>query len=266
MSSIIAPLLASGKESHSLDTSNIRCVLPKLCIAGIVHVLLSLRLHHFADRYFPLLLGPSMYIGARPKTQVMEIAFGVQLALEKMLDDRSNGCCVQADVKQYFDPIGVLSIANWLEAQHFPKSIIAAIIRQQLTQLIFRHDKPHACAENVSRNKALSTLTGFRVAGALARIPIVALALAHVDAWRQHLFHAAMSMASWLDNLLFMGRTYTCAMEMAMQFEIWLRENWNIDLKPTSKKVCLPPNHEPVDIPTSRSQVDILEVLGYPIS
>ena len=62
----------------------------------------------------------------------MEIAFGLQLGIQKSLDWESWGCIGQMDLLQFFYNLPLVKIALWLRPKGVPQSLIAAILRHQV--------------------------------------------------------------------------------------------------------------------------------------
>ena len=57
------------------------------------------------------------YVGAVPGSQALNIAWSMQVCVEKGLDDQSRFGCAQMDIKQYYDSLPVFAIVKWLQAR-----------------------------------------------------------------------------------------------------------------------------------------------------
>ena len=86
-------------------------------------------------------------------------------------------------------------------------------------------------------------MTGSRVAGALARIPVELMAKLHVDKWEKHAFMGKLIMSTWIDNFFVMARSLRGGMEVMQDAETYLRNRWNLSFKASSKMVMLPKDH-----------------------
>jgi hypothetical protein len=73
-----------GKNSSLAEASEIRAIIPLPCVLQIADALFAKRLHDFIDEKLPL--APGCWVGARPYTQILDIANGLHLVVEKGLD------------------------------------------------------------------------------------------------------------------------------------------------------------------------------------
>ena len=157
--------------------------------------------------------------------------------MEKGLDNASQACITQADIRSYFDSLPVLKILLWLSSRGVRKALLAAIVRAQiLTQLVLTigaYSKP-------IMNRSAGGLTGSLVALLLARVPVEST----LFELRNDLSHFALDVgtgnlcaASYIDNLYTTGTgvsSSTAAMEMILAH---LRDVWGLFAKPGSKEV-----------------------------
>ena len=108
MSSFSVPGLLYGKSNDHPNVSDIRGVFPLPAVLQVVDVLLSKVVQQIADVFEPKV--PGAFIGARPKTQTLDIAHGVHLVLEKGLDCRSMAAAAQMDIAKYYDTISLVLV------------------------------------------------------------------------------------------------------------------------------------------------------------
>ena len=250
--SIIAKLMASntssqaqivharvfGKLSAHTEVDETRVILPLGAIAQIADVLISCRLNSCIDRLLPPVSGT--FIGARPKTQSAEIAVAAQLWAEKSLDCGSIGALVQEDVRWHFDTLSIPSIMQWLLKHDVEPALVGAALRaQMLPQIMIRCQ----AAECVISGRATGGLTGSRVAGSLARIPIEQT-LATVARMAGSQGFAAgevrLTLASYVDNIFVLGKDGPSAVLIADKFEELLASQWKQTIKPSSREIMVP--------------------------
>ena len=157
------------KESATAYAAKLSAILPLPAVLQVIDVLLARMLTEHIDKALHHV--DDTFIGARPLTQTLDIAHGVQFVIEKCLDDKSQGGVAQMDVEKYYDSLDGLLICRWLEGHGVPRSICACALRHQILPQV-RLCAGSACVPIPYRT--IGTLTGSRVAGALGRIPVEA--------------------------------------------------------------------------------------------
>ena len=168
-----------------------------------------------------------------------DIAGALSLALERMLDGRSNGGMAQADVERYYDNINVPKCCLWLRNRGVPPPLCAAILRVQL--LVPVHIRAaNACAKIQCR--CSGALTGTRVAGALGRIPTVATAIKRLHAWHRWLWEGPLRMgiAVYVDNIFAVGSSPGAACAILDDMGQHLAKDWGLRWKPSSRSALVP--------------------------
>ena len=252
---------AFGKESANTKATAVRVIFPQTAILQIGDVLLATKLQLFLNTDFQ----PSKFIweGARPKTQQMDIIFGLSLFVEKALDLESQGAIAQEDDQQHYDTISCIRIFRWLIAQGCPSSVAAACLRHQVLPPILLNMSGFT---SVVINRCSGGLTGSRVAGQLGRIPVQATLRQNLDdflklAWFYE--GVALAAATFVDNVYFMSTSVGKATQMADLFEERLLHDWCQHIKPSSKEV-LPVFGAPHTEPTSEAWkvLSSMSVLG----
>ena len=88
-----------GKESSITDAKHLRAILPLPAVLQVIDVLVNDIVIGFVCRAFPAVDGT--FIGARPQTQALDIAHGLQSVVEKELDNKSEGAVAQMDIQSY---------------------------------------------------------------------------------------------------------------------------------------------------------------------
>ena len=226
----------TGKDSAVPVCSKVRLLLPQGSILSVLDVLLSSRLHQFINKELTSNIQRSIYVGARPGTQTMEIAFGLQLAIEKGLDLNSQCCIGQLDLLTYYDALPLRKIAVWLIGRGFPKPWVAAILRHQAAVAVKIAVKGSSERPSVG-GRGLGGLTGSRTACALARIPVEVAALTCGTKWSKLGFQHTISMAFWVDNVFVVCDSPSHAVKMLEEFQNYMASAWNLQVKPSSRAI-----------------------------
>ena len=157
-----------AKQGGAIPPEKTRAILPMPVILSMLDMILASRLEKVLD---PLVqsLPASFVIGARRKTQMLDVTFPLSLVIEKGLDMHSKAVVASGDIKQYFDYVNVLSIAHWLVKHFYKLQDIAALVSIQCLPSI---TLSIAGREFVHRFRGSGLVTGTRVAVQLARIPV----------------------------------------------------------------------------------------------
>ena len=120
MSEIVVSGRAFGKESSVTPATALRAILPLPAVMQVLDVLLPAAVEDHVSRVLPAV--PECFVGARPRTQCLDIAHGLQTVIEKGLDNFGGAAVAQADIEKYYDSLPVLRIARWLIAHGTPPS------------------------------------------------------------------------------------------------------------------------------------------------
>ena len=229
--------LAFGKEGSHAKTSSVRVIVPQTAFLQLADVVLSVKLQTFLATQFR----PSKFVfeGARPRTQSMDIVFGIALLVEKSLDLRSEGAVAQLDVKQHYDTLSCMLIYKWLVSHGFPPSYATACLRHQLLPSISIKVASFAA---MLGQRSKGALTGSRVAGQLGRIPVQATLLDLHDvlcklSW--NFDDVALVAASFVDNVYFAGGSPYKAAQMGDLFAQRLLSQWGQSVKQGSQQVLV---------------------------
>ena len=99
-----------GKESHEPIASECRAILPLPSLLTLADIIVSTKLQKWLCSNFKV--PKSVFIGGRPGTQCLDIAFGTQLVVEKGLDEKSAGAISSCDIRRFYDSICVLSVCG----------------------------------------------------------------------------------------------------------------------------------------------------------
>ena len=209
----------TGSEPNLIDVS---LLLPQSTILGVCDALLSTYSNTFISSTIPIDYDSGIFIGGRPKTQPLDIMHVAQLIVEKGIDDNSHACLAQADVRKYYDSLPMMHLLHWLLQKGADKARVFACMRHQLMTTI-RVRLPHSTISPLARNRSVGRLTGSRVAGSSAQLPIEEMLVTFAASWISRGFAKRVSVASWIDNLLSFSSSVGGAVGMLEECEEHLR-------------------------------------------
>ena len=199
-------------------------------------------------------------------TQTMDIISGLSLMVEKSLDLESLGAIAQEDVKQHYDTIHLVRIFHWLVAQGLSTSLAATFLCHQLLpgiKISMMGSSAMIC------NRCRGGLTGSRVAGQLGRVPVQATVYSLLPSFRKLAWSfegVTLAVASFVDNLYFVAPTAWKATRMADLFAEGVSQNWDQDIKPTSRQVLPVFGAEATDVTSEAWEtLSCMKVLGHAI-
>ena len=153
-----------------------------------------------------------MWLGACAFTQVLDIAHGLSSVVEKGLDYESKGAVAQSDIRQFYDSVNLLRIFRYLVSKGLPKSLAAACMRHQLLpQINVKFGAYSTCVGN----RSVGCLTGSRLAGMAARVPVEHVCVERANIWSEWGFttpHGVLTVSTYVDNLFAAGKScyYAC--------------------------------------------------------
>lgn len=254
-----------GKTAGITQLFDVRLILPHSSLMGLLDCLLAARLNVFIDEILPRKPNHHSFVGARPHTQVLDIAHICQTAVEKGIDSKSNCAIAQGDVEKYFDSLQLFKILRWLHRFSFPGHVLCGVFRLQVftTLYVMLAD---SCTKKQVRCRHIGGLTGSRTAVALARIPIEQMLVTLDEALKTNAFLGRVSIGCYVDNLFAIGNSITGAVNMLQDCEAYLQEHWNLRLKPSSLEVMPVAGYGDVEEFSERwTLVSGFKVLGHRI-
>ncbi len=74
--------------------------------------------------------------GAHPNTQCLEIATNLHICIEKILEAKSEGAIIQADIKRFYDCIRVIRCCRLLISKGADAAKVIAILRFQIASTV----------------------------------------------------------------------------------------------------------------------------------
>jgi hypothetical protein len=227
-----------GKESSVSAVNKLRAILPLPALMQVVDVLLPLLLEQHLSAVLPRT--PGCLVAGRPGSQVLDISHAVQCVLEKGLDDFGAAAAAQCDIQQFYDSLPLILILLWLVDKGVPSPLVAAAIRHQMCPQV---TLVAGAARAVILDRCVGGLTGSRVAGMLARIPVESCLADRAAFWRKWGFRISgdgdagivLCCATYIDNCFAVSRTPAGAVAILEDLEESLWSRRNLTMKPSSR-------------------------------
>ena len=138
--------------------------------------MLSQALNEFIDSTLPRVPNGHVFVGARPKSQVLGITFMCQTAVEKGIDNASNCALAQGDISKFYDSLPLFLLYRWLVEEGFDIPTLHAVFRHQAVTTVLISLR-HSLLKSHIQGRSVGGLTGSRTAGALARVPVESMLL-----------------------------------------------------------------------------------------
>ena len=112
-------------------------------------------------------------------------------------------------------------------------------------------------------NRCVGGLTGSRVAGACGRIPVEQTIADRHSIWNKWAFAGRITMSVYIDNLYSAASSAHGATTIIQDAEDYLRDNWNLKIKPSSKVVMPVIGHDPGTLSPSWNISPVFIALGH---
>ena len=127
--SVVLPIASSKSEMSSITiqgrvfakcqgamlATKTRAILPLPSILTILDCIFAYWWQPVIDALFPQL--DSVFIGARPHTQTLDIMHGLQSVIEKGLDAHGCSAIAQMDIRRYYDSIPIVRVYRYFVAK-----------------------------------------------------------------------------------------------------------------------------------------------------
>ena len=255
--------LVFGKESANTDIQDTRVILPLPSILGLLDAILPCIIEPIISRLFPIPHG--VWFGALPKTQVLDIAHGLSAVIEKGLDLESSGAVGQSDIRQFFDTNDILRVFEFLVLNGLSQAVAAACVRHQLLPKI---SLQFGNGTAVIKDRCIGSLTGSRLAGMAARVPVHHTCCIREPIWREYGFSTntgKLTMSTYVDNLFVAGRSCHGVAKFLDDAEAFLLSQWNLTIKPSSRLILAPLHSADTEVeaPAKYPVVQAMRVLGH---
>ena len=208
----------------------------------------------------------SVFIGARPFTQVLDIMHGLQAVIEKGLDSHGEAAVAQMDIKRYYDSIPTLRIFIFLAKASNNPAAAACLLRLHMCPIVA------LCFSNVCVNvtgRSIGVLTGTRTAGLVGRVPVEDIIHKRHHIWEEWCFRtdsSALALATYVDNIFSTGRSADDAVAILKDCELQLAHHWALVIGSDSKSFMAALGAQPPDDQTvewAHHSGDTFEALGH---
>ena len=253
--------LVLGKVSAIAKVEETRAVLPLPAVMQVMDSVLLLACQGWVDAALPEV--PECFVGARPRTQCLDIARGLQSVIEKGIDNFGQSAIAQADIERYYDSLPSLRIARWLGAHGVPVEMAACLLRHQMLPKV---TLCAGAAEAIVTGRCEGGLTGSRVAGLFGRIPVESTMAERRLVWRARGFQAddhVLCVCSYVDNLFSASGSLHGAISILDDFEAQLERNWGLRIKPSSRSCMAAAGTGPEELPEKWPRVHEFAALGH---
>ena len=185
-----------GKKASLSTLHDVWPILSQGALMSILDVLLANKLNSLVGQLLSRLPGCHTFIGARPRTQILDITHACQTAVEKGIDNRSECAIAQNDVEKYYDNVQRSLLLAWLFNKGGDPALITASFRHQActsSKISF----PAASSNKRIHGRHTGGLTRSRVAVALFRIPIDEMILCLREELKESAFLNAISVGTY---------------------------------------------------------------------
>ena len=220
-----------AKKAGAVPAAKTRVIMPLPVAAALADAILETVLETYVEQIFPAVDG--FWEGARKGTQSLEITAGLQLVIEKGLDEESRSAIAAADIKAFYDSYSVLAIIRFLADKGFPGAWGAALLRLHcLPRMVLCVARTH---EVTLQGRTIGAMTGSRSARAMGRVPVLATVADRIHVWRQWAYtcrigsaHHTFVLCSYVDNLYATAHERASACAILDDCEAHLTANWGL--------------------------------------
>ena len=224
-----------GKGTPRPMLKEIRAVVPQTAVMGIADVVIATRLEDDIDKIHGKRDG--IMSGGGRKTQVLDVAMGMSLCIEKGMDRRSAAVAAQMDIEAYYDKLPVVLVAELLLEKGADPAVVEAAVRHQMLCQI------NINVKNTNRRmktRSSGGLTGSRVGGQLARVPVEQMMRDNFEMLKRASFDCGegrfVGPGSWVDNLYLLGASATTVAHTMTNIEQYLQTRWHLRINTAVEK------------------------------
>ena len=172
-----------AKAGGAVPASKTRAILPLPGILTIIDCILFNYWQPVVDELFPNV--SSVFIGARPHTQCLDIMHGLQSVIEKGLDMHGHAASAQMDIRRYYDSIPVLRVFRHLVRLGGDRGCAGCLLRLHCCPTV---ELCFGSAAVTIQARSVGALTATRTAGVLGRIPVEDVIKNRHHVWEQFCF------------------------------------------------------------------------------
>ena len=225
-------------KSGAIPHSKIRTILPMLGILSILDYVVAKRVYLVADAFSEKL--PFGFLEcAKRHRQCLDIAFPASIVIERSLDKFYQAAISQQDIKQYYESLQPLKVANWIGSVMEKDALAATSLRMHTCPLVVLRSGGYEAA---FKSRTGGTFTGSRSAGAVGRIPLLETVHSRMHFWFGFCFKAAdkhFALATFVDNLVVPANTPVNASTIQRDIEEHLQRRWGLQLGADSKELVI---------------------------
>ena len=227
-----------AKKPGAIPASKIRTILPMPCILSLLDSVVAKRVHQLADSFAQRV--PFGFLEcAKKHRQCLDAVFPSSIIIERSLDNMSQATISQQDVKQYYDYLQPLKIADWIHSVMHDVELAATLLRIHVCPLIILQV---ASFEAVFKHRTVGMCTGSRSAGAAGRLPLLEAADSRMPVWETKCFHQCgrpFALATFVDNLIVPALTPQDAIYVQNDIAAHLLSRWGLLIGRDSKELLV---------------------------
>ena len=225
-----------AKKRGAIRASQVRALLPLPSLLSLIDVVVARRLLPVVDA-FAAGVDASYLECAKKSRQPLDIVFPLALHIEKSLDQHSQGCVAQADIRAFYDNVQPLLVFEWLNRHGADGGTAACFLRLHCLPPIEMSVRETVV---VIGRRSRGVLTGTRSAGIAGRIPLLDVSSQRSHVWSQWAAKygsSTLACGSFVDNLFTAAHSVSEAVAILSDAELHLNSRWRLDFKEDSKQV-----------------------------
>lgn len=258
---------ARGKHTTPPSVKQIRIIAPQNTAQSIVDMILVCRINDHIDTMYERCI-PTMWEGARPFTQVLDITHALGMVVERGFDDRSCAAIATMDVRHYYDSVNIPSIIAELRKGSTDRTTNFAQATLRIQNLTSLRIECGPEAFNIPP-RARGSLTGSRVAVALARVPLLECLKklrSKLEPMGFPVSGGKLAIATYVDNMCAVSPIGSGAVAMLNLVEDALKSDWCLDIKDDSREFLVGKASPHTSSDVRYKQVVQMKALGHVIS
>jgi len=269
--SVMCTILVQGrlyaKSKGAIPASKTRAILPLPSVLVLVDCILFNRWQPLLDKLYPEV--PSVFFGARPKTQTLDIMHGLQGVIEKGLDRHGWAAIAQMDIRRFYDSLPVLLIYKHLLELCGELALAISLLRLHVCPVV---SLGFGEARVSFATRTVGGLTGTRTAGLLGRVPVEDVVQCRHQVWEKSCFKTDedfLALAVYIDNIFSTGCDADAAVSILVDCETHLQQRWGLSISKDSKSFlcargCPPPKSETEE--WAHTHGDTFAALGHTLA
>ena len=225
-----------AKKPGAVSSHQLRSIVPLPVWAQAVDIKLATDLNQAIDAW-DIDTGPEYLEGARKGRQLLDVTFPIGLCLERARDTTTGICVAQAGIHKYFDCVQPALVSEWIHTVlGEPRLAHSFLLLHGLPAVRLATGLSHALLEH----RTVGLLTGSRSASAGCRIPLLDIVRFNPPPGMKRgltISGLTTSFASYVDNLLAMGKTIGDVVEVLDSVENARKERWDLSIGADSREL-----------------------------